>query len=72
MNKDFDMALDVLNTVRLPGEQISHRQIASICGCSRTLVHQIEKRALRKIRTRIRKEMGLSFDEWFKFNSQTI
>ncbi len=72
MTKDFDMALDILNAVRQPRECLSQQDIALVCGCSRSLIHQIEHRALRKIRTRIRQEMGLSFDEWFKLGSQNL
>jgi transcriptional regulator len=72
MTKEFDMRLAVLNSIRKRGECLNQRDIARVCGCSRSLVHQIEQRALRKIRTRIRMEMGMSFDEWFKLGSQNL
>jgi transcriptional regulator len=63
-NKNFDAALEVIATVMRPGEILGQREIAEICGCSRSLIHQIEKKALRKIRERMRKEFGMSFEEF--------
>ena len=46
----------------MPGEILAQREIADICGCSRSLIHQIEeKKALRKMREKICKEFGMSF-----------
>ena len=60
----LDCALDVIATVMLPGETLGQREIADICGCSRSLIHQIEKKALRKIRFQFRKQFGMDWAEF--------
>lgn len=49
-NKNADIGLSVLLAVRMPGETLTQREIADICGCSRTTIFNIEKSALKKIR----------------------
>jgi hypothetical protein len=63
-NVSIDCSLDVIAAVMRPGEQLGQREIADICGCSRSLIHQIEKKALRKVRERLRKETGIGFGQF--------
>lgn len=58
----IDAALDVTRTLMKAGDTLGQQEIAEICGCSRALIHQIEKKALRKIRHQWRARYGLSFD----------
>jgi DNA-directed RNA polymerase sigma subunit (sigma70/sigma32) len=63
-NKDIDCALQVLATMVSPGERLSVRTIADICGCSQTAIHLIEQSALRKLRKRLRQELKMSYAEF--------
>lgn len=62
--KEFDCSLDVIRAVIMPGQILQQREIADICGCSRSLIHQIEKKALRKIREHLRKELEMDHGEF--------
>ena len=69
---DIDLGLDVLNTVRLPGEQLSRSDIAHVCGCTRQNIEQIEMRALKKIRLRLRQELGLDYGTFTNLGSHGL
>jgi transcriptional regulator len=50
----IDMGLAVLAAVRKPSQIFTQEQIAQACNCHRGRISQIEKAALRKIRSRLR------------------
>lgn len=64
--KEMDAALEITARLMRRGDELTQKEIADICGCSRSLVHQIEKSALRKVRTRLRKEYGLNFEQFIR------
>ncbi len=68
-NKEIDCALEVLATVVYPGERLSIRTIADVCGCSKTAIHLIEQGALRKLRKRLRQQLHMNYAEFS--NSRT-
>lgn len=49
-SRNIDMALAVLDIVREPGEALTLEEIADICGCTRSCVLKIERKALKKLR----------------------
>lgn len=55
----IDIGLDVLRAKLSPGEAVSQRDIAYVCGCSPQLIQQIEKAALLKVRQRLKQKLGL-------------
>ncbi|HEY1663771.1 MAG TPA: hypothetical protein VGI03_15245 [Verrucomicrobiae bacterium] len=63
-NKDIDCALEVLATMVHPGERLSVRTIADVCGCSQTAIHLIEQGALRKMRKRLRQKLQMNYAEF--------
>lgn len=71
-NRSIDLALDVINTVRQPHQWLSTRDIAEICGCSNTLIFLTEKRALRKVRERLRRELAMNYGEFSQINPHTL
>lgn len=52
---DIDLGLAVLGVVNRGGRKLSFAEIADVCGCHRSLIEQIEKRALAKLRGRLRR-----------------
>lgn len=62
--RNIDLALDVTRSLMRPGDRLSTRSIAEICGCSNTLIFLIEKKALRKVREKLRRKMGISYGEF--------
>ncbi|MGO8765216.1 MAG: hypothetical protein ACLQSR_08800 [Limisphaerales bacterium] len=62
---EIDCALAVLSTLVSPGERLSVRTIAEICGCSQTAIHLIEQGALRKLRRQLRRKLGMSYVEFW-------
>jgi transcriptional regulator len=50
----IDLGLAVLSTLRTPSQVFTQEQIADICECHRGRISQIEKKALLKIRHRLR------------------
>lgn len=61
----LDAGLECLAAAAKPGQRFSHRQIAFVCGCSRSWIFLIEKRAMKKIRERLRKRMNLNYGEMY-------
>lgn len=51
--KQIDLSLAVLDIVREPGKPLTAKIIADICGCSHTAIHDIEKKAIKKLKSRI-------------------
>lgn len=49
-SKQIDLSLAVLDIVREPGKALTAKQIADICGCSAVAIHDIEKKAINKLR----------------------
>jgi predicted DNA-binding protein (UPF0251 family) len=60
-NEKVDIGLSVCLAVKMPGETLTQRKIADICGCSRTTIFNIEKSALEKIRQYFKRE-GIAED----------
>ena len=50
----IDLGLAVLAVLQQPGEILTQEQISLACDCHRGRISQIEKSALRKIRSRLR------------------
>ena len=49
----IDLGLAVLGCLRKPGEVLSQEDIAAWCGCSRSMIHHIERRAIAKVKRRL-------------------
>jgi hypothetical protein len=49
---DIDLGLAVSAATLEPGETRSHEDLAAFCGCSKTNIQHIERRALRKLRNK--------------------
>jgi transcriptional regulator len=49
-----DLGLAILGVLNFQHNPLTQVDIAAWCGCSRQLIEQIEKKALRKIRNRLR------------------
>ena len=64
--RDIDCAIAVVATLRKPGERFTYKQIGSAVGCSWQNIRLIERKALRKVRHRFRRELGLDFDEFLQ------
>ena len=63
---DIDLGLAILSCISNQGERRSQSEIAAFCGCSRQRIEQIEAKALRKLRTRLRitcKDNGQLYNE---------
>jgi hypothetical protein len=52
-NADIDLGLAVSGATLEPGETRSHEDLAAFCGCSKTNIQHIERRALRKLRNKL-------------------
>lgn len=48
----IDLGLDILLSIRRPGERFTHDEIAYFCGCTRSAIFLVEHKALRKLRNR--------------------
>lgn len=58
-------------TIREPGVFLTQAEVAAFFGVSRERIHQIETKALRKIRAAIKREackQGVSIEEWLNDN----
>ncbi len=47
---DIDLGLAVMSAITPPGVCRTSGEIAAVCGCSKSNIHQIEVAALRKLR----------------------
>jgi len=52
VNINIDIGLSVLCAVQRPGETLTHKDIADVCLCNHNSIHQLEQRALKKLRER--------------------
>jgi DNA-directed RNA polymerase sigma subunit (sigma70/sigma32) len=50
----IDLGLALMQRHAAPGVRYSHAEIAAWCGCHRSAIEQIERKALRKVRHRLR------------------
>ena len=55
---DVDLALAVMCCIQKPGEQVSSLTIGEVTGLSHSAAFQIEQRALKKLRRRLRVDRG--------------
>jgi hypothetical protein len=62
-SRELDTNINILHAMMRPGERLSSHTIAEAVGCSNTLIYLIEKKALKKVRERIRKEFRLNHAE---------
>lgn len=46
----IDLGLEVIETVRKPGQRLTCKEIAAVCGCTGAAIYWIEKSALAKLR----------------------
>lgn len=53
--REIDLGLAVAGALLLPGQCRELMEIAAYCGCSKQLIHTIEKQAITKIRQAIAK-----------------
>lgn len=58
-NRGIDLGLAVLSSVNRCGQRLTLAEIADVCGCHRSRIEQLEKRALRKLRGRLHGEREL-------------
>jgi DNA-directed RNA polymerase specialized sigma subunit len=52
----IDLGLAIIAAVRRPGESLTLRDMAEICGCSKSAIWLIERAALKKLRRAIERE----------------
>jgi len=55
----IDLGLALLALARLPGESLTLEEIAAWCECEASTIHRIERRALAKVRARLRAKYGV-------------
>lgn len=48
---DIDIGLAVLCAVTPPGVTLSQGEIADVCGCTRNRIYEIERDAVRKLKS---------------------
>lgn len=51
----IDLGLEVIEMVRKPGQRLTQRDLAEICGCSPSAIYLIELKALEKLRRAVRR-----------------
>lgn len=52
LNPNIDLGLSVLCAMSIPGDSLTQSEIAHVCDCSRDAIYKIEKRALKKARSK--------------------
>ena len=50
----INLGLDILNTLRRPGQPLSCEDIAAYCGCIPEAIRRTEQTAMRKVRLRLK------------------
>ncbi len=55
---DIDIGLDALCKQAKPGQTLTQRQIADVCGCSKSAIYLIEKSAKAKIKRAVLRKHG--------------
>ena len=58
MGAHIDLGLALLSCLLRPGESLTHEDMAAWCGCSRSAIQRIERRALAKVRERLAEHFG--------------
>ena len=58
MGAHIDLGLALLSCLLLPGESLTSEDMAAWCGCSRSAIQAIERRALAKVRQRLVEDLG--------------
>lgn len=58
--------------VSRPGQRWSHRDLAYVCGVSRTWIYLIERQALRKIRFAMKQQFNLTDGQMFGFREEKM
>jgi DNA-binding XRE family transcriptional regulator len=51
----IDLLLAVAAAIRMPHQYWSQRDLAELCGVSRTCIYNLERKAIRKLRTAARR-----------------
>jgi DNA-binding XRE family transcriptional regulator len=59
----FNAGLNYLYAMARPGECVSRTEIAAACGVSRQAIHQIEQRALMKLRKKLKDVQKMSIQD---------
>lgn len=62
---DIDLALNVMASLLKPGERVSTKKIADVCGCSPMAIWAIEQAAMKKLRHRFRRELDMEISTFF-------
>ena len=52
-NDTIDVGLAILAITNPRGQRLTCQEIAEVCDCSRSLIWQIERRAMNKLRARL-------------------
>jgi hypothetical protein len=52
---NIDLGLEIIETVRRPGQCLSQRAIAAVCRCDPSTIRYIERDALKKLRVMARR-----------------
>ena len=52
--RDIDLGLSVLTAISKDGKVWSHRDIALVCGCSKSYIQLIEQQSLKKLRIKLK------------------
>lgn len=60
-----NMGLELLAARSKPGQNFSCEEIAAWCDCSWQAIWHIERKAIRKIRARLRRELRLTHHEFY-------
>jgi hypothetical protein len=66
---EIDLGLAVLAVLRPAGVLYSRREIGAVCGCCHQNISRIEKKALRKVREKLRRSLGLTWHEFLTIGS---
>ena len=58
MGAHIDLGLALLSCLLRPGESLTSEDMAAWCGCSKSAIQSIERRALAKVRERLVESLG--------------
>ena len=58
MGAQIDLGLALLSCLLRPGESLTSEDMAAWCGCSRSAIQRIERRALAKVREKLVEHLG--------------
>ena len=54
---EIDLGLAISGATLPPGQRRDSQEMANYCNCSKQLIHQIEKKAIRKVRKALLEKM---------------